>query len=107
MRKSAIVLGGLTAAAVLVGLAYGQDKTKITIESWRNDDLKIWNTQIIPAFNKKYPNIEVIFAPSAPTEYNAALDAKTSGRIGRRPDHLPPLRPVARNLPERSARGFK
>jgi raffinose/stachyose/melibiose transport system substrate-binding protein len=49
---------------------------EITIESWRNDDLRIWNEQIIPAFNAKYPDIQVTFAPTAPTEYNAALAAK-------------------------------
>ena len=55
------------------------EKVTLTIESWRNDDLKIWQDTIIPAFNKHYPNIEVIFAPSAPTEYNAALNAKLEG----------------------------
>ena len=53
-----------------------QNKVKLTIESWRNDDLKIWQETILPAFMKKYPNIEVVFAPSAPTEYNAVLDTK-------------------------------
>ncbi len=76
MKKAATVAFLLATGAILGGLALSQDKTKISIESWRNDDLKIWQTQIIPAFNKKFPNIEVVFAPSAPTEYNAALDAK-------------------------------
>ncbi len=51
----------------------------LTIESWRNDDLAIWQDVLIPAFNEKYPDIEVIFAPTAPTEYNAALNAKLEG----------------------------
>ncbi len=54
-------------------------KVTLTIESWRNDDLTIWQDQIIPAFNKEYPNIEVIFAPSAPAEYNGALNTKLEG----------------------------
>lgn len=54
-------------------------KVTLTIESWRNDDLKIWQETIIPAFNKTYPDIEVIFSPSAPTEYNAALNTKLEG----------------------------
>ncbi len=41
------------------------DAVTITIESWRNDDLPIWQDVIIPAFNAQYPNIEVIFAPTA------------------------------------------
>lgn len=48
----------------------------VTIESWRNDDLAIWNELIIPAFNEHHPDIEVIFAPAAPTEYNAVLASK-------------------------------
>ena len=49
---------------------------KIVIESWRNDDLVIWEDTIIPAFNRHYPDIEVVFSPTAPAEYNAALNAK-------------------------------
>jgi raffinose/stachyose/melibiose transport system substrate-binding protein len=48
----------------------------LTIESWRNDDLAIWQATIIPAFEKTHPGIAVTFAPTAPTEYNAALNAK-------------------------------
>lgn len=75
MKKliGALALGLLATAAFSPALA---QKTKLTIESWRNDDLKIWRDTILPAFMKKNPNIEVVFAPSAPTEYNAALEAK-------------------------------
>jgi raffinose/stachyose/melibiose transport system substrate-binding protein len=55
------------------------EKVTLTIESWRNDDLSIWQDVIIPAFNEHYPNIEVVFAPTAPAEYNAALNAKLEG----------------------------
>jgi raffinose/stachyose/melibiose transport system substrate-binding protein len=67
----------LMASSILgtAGLAIAQDKT-ITIESWRNDDLAIWQEKLIPAFEAKNPGIKVVFAPSAPTEYNAALNAK-------------------------------
>lgn len=51
----------------------------LTIESWRNDDLKIWQDQIIPAFEKSHPGIKVVFQPTAPTEYNAALNTKLEG----------------------------
>jgi raffinose/stachyose/melibiose transport system substrate-binding protein len=59
-----------------LGSALAQGKVRLSIESWRNDDLKIWQETILPAFMKKYPNIEVVFAPTAPTEYNAVLDTK-------------------------------
>jgi raffinose/stachyose/melibiose transport system substrate-binding protein len=55
------------------------EKVTLTIESWRNDDLKIWQDTIIPAFNAEHPNIEVVFAPTAPAEYNGALNAKLEG----------------------------
>lgn len=61
---------------LLLGGLAGAQKTTLTIESWRNDDLKIWRDTIIPAFEKANPNIHVVFAPSAPAEYNAVLDAK-------------------------------
>ncbi len=55
------------------------EKVTLTIESWRNDDLKIWSDQIIPAFEKSHPNIHVVFQPTAPTDYNAALNSKLEG----------------------------
>ena len=69
---------GVAAAAVIAGLAAAHAGT-IKIESWRNDDADIWNSQIIPAFNKQYPDIKVEFSPSAPKEYNAALNARLAG----------------------------
>ena len=55
------------------------EKVTLTIESWRNDDLAIWQDTIIPAFNAEYPNIEVVFAPTAPTEYDGVLNTKLEG----------------------------
>ncbi|MBD8554098.1 carbohydrate ABC transporter substrate-binding protein [Rhizobium sp. CFBP 8762] len=72
------VLSGLLLASTILGsaaLAQAQDKT-LTIESWRNDDLSIWQEKLIPAFEAKHPGIKVVFSPTAPTEYNAALNAK-------------------------------
>jgi raffinose/stachyose/melibiose transport system substrate-binding protein len=67
-------------AAVAVGaLASSASAGKLTIESWRNDDAAIWKDKIIPAFNAKYPDITVEFAPTAPKEYNAALNARLEG----------------------------
>ena len=63
---------------VFAGVSYAQDDTSGTllIESWRNDDLTIWQDVIIPAFNEAYPNIEVTFAPSPPADYNGLLSSK-------------------------------
>ncbi len=69
---------GVALAALLAGLA-AAEAGSLKIESWRNDDADIWNSKIIPAFNKHYPDIKVEFAPSAPAEYNAALNARLAG----------------------------
>lgn len=65
----------LLASTLLAGTAAMADTT-LTIESWRNDDLTVWQNTIIPAFEKAHPDIKVVFAASAPTEYNAALNSK-------------------------------
>ncbi len=75
MKKT--LTGLLLASTVLAsaGLANAQDVT-LTIESWRNDDLEIWQQKIIPAFEAKHPGIKVKFTPSAPAEYNGVLNSK-------------------------------
>ena len=67
----------LMASSMLASASYAsaQDKT-LTIESWRNDDLAVWQDKIIPAFEAKNPGIKVTFSPMAPTEYNSAVNAK-------------------------------
>ena len=44
-------------------IANAEDVT-LTIESWRNDDLSIWQDKIIPAFEAQNPGIKVKFTPS-------------------------------------------
>ncbi|HET8728117.1 MAG TPA: ABC transporter substrate-binding protein [Alphaproteobacteria bacterium] len=69
---------GASLAALATGwsaLAQAQSG-ELVIESWRNDDLAVWQDVIIPAFNEHYPDVTVTFQPSAPDEYNAALNAK-------------------------------
>ncbi|MFU8839762.1 MAG: ABC transporter substrate-binding protein [Nitriliruptoraceae bacterium] len=51
----------------------------LVMESWRNDDLAIWEDVILPAFHDQNPDIRVTFQPTAPDEYNAALEAKLEG----------------------------
>lgn len=60
-----LLLSLLTAGAARAGT--------VLIESWRVDDKAVWETVLIPAFEKKHPGIEVRFAPTAPTEYDAGL----------------------------------
>ncbi|WEX10391.1 ABC transporter substrate-binding protein [Chelativorans sp. AA-79] len=74
-RQLITILAASSVLAGTAGTASAQDVT-LTIESWRNDDLAIWQEQLIPAFEEANPGIKVVFSPSAPTEYNAALNAK-------------------------------
>ncbi len=54
-------------------------RTKLVIESWRNDDLSIWQDKIIPAFEAKYPEHPRRIPPAAPAEYNGVLNTKLEG----------------------------
>lgn len=65
----------LLASTFMAGAAAAQDVT-LTVESWRNDDLQIWQDTIIPAFESANPGIKINFAPTAPAEYNAVLNSK-------------------------------
>ena len=65
----------LLATTFLATSALAEDTTLI-IESWRNDDLTLWQEKIIPAFEAANPGIKVKFTPSAPAEYNAVLNSK-------------------------------
>ncbi|AYY12450.1 carbohydrate ABC transporter substrate-binding protein [Actinobacteria bacterium YIM 96077] len=56
-----------------------QEQVELLIESWRNDDLAVWEDVILPAFHEEHPNIQVTFQPTAPDEYDAALEAKLEG----------------------------
>ncbi len=61
------------------GDAASGDAVTISIESWRSDDLAIWNDEIIPAFEAANPGISVEFSPTPPADYNAALATRLEG----------------------------
>ncbi|WP_197918927.1 ABC transporter substrate-binding protein [Thiosulfatihalobacter marinus] len=74
MSQKSLILALMGSTLIATG-ALAQDAT-LTIESWRNDDLTLWQDKIIPAFEAKNPGIKVKFTPSAPAEYNAVLNSK-------------------------------
>lgn len=78
MKKSGflIVVLVLAVAVMAFGPVAAQDSNTLVIESWRNDDLTIWQDVIIPAFNAQYPDIQVVFSPSPPADYNGLLNSK-------------------------------
>lgn len=74
--------GGVAARNTLLALLLASGTAQagtLTIESWRVDDKTLWETVLIPAFQKKHPGIEVKFSPTAPTEYDSTLNARLSG----------------------------
>ena len=88
MKKAIVLISVLVLLLPLSLFAGGgkdsesvDEKVTITIESWRNDDLGIWQDVLIPAFNKHHPEIEVRFEPTAPAEYNSALNARLEGGV--------------------------
>jgi raffinose/stachyose/melibiose transport system substrate-binding protein len=83
--KSRIAPMALALAAAMIALAGcsggggGGDTVTLQFESWRPEDAAIWNSQIIPAFEKNHPDIKVVFAPTKATEYDAALKTRLQG----------------------------
>lgn len=73
--KTAKLMSAMLATTIVAGSAAAEDVTLI-IESWRNDDLTIWQDKLIPAFEAEHPGIKLKFTPSAPAEYNSVLNAK-------------------------------
>lgn len=70
------ILGtAVLAGTVISGAAWAQDVT-LNIESWRNDDIAVWQDTLIPAFEAANPGIKVTFSPTAPADYNAVLNSK-------------------------------
>lgn len=55
------------------------ETVELVIESWRNDDLAIWEDTIIPAFEAANPGITLTFSPTAPDEYNGVLQTRLEG----------------------------
>jgi raffinose/stachyose/melibiose transport system substrate-binding protein len=75
--KTLKVLSAMALMAMSVGAFTAQAQTvSLTIESWRNDDLPIWEDVILPAFMAQHPDIEVTFTPSPPADYNALLNSR-------------------------------
>src|SRR5579859_2028625 len=83
LRKAGAL--GAVAAMLLMAVqatAVNAAGTTITIESWRTDDVDLWDS-FIADFNKTHPDITVKFQPTAPDQYNGVLSAKLdSGTAG-------------------------
>ena len=80
-RGSIPILIGLAMAALLPLTTAAQAKVEFTLGSWRADDVAQM-TQLLAAFNQKYPNIVIKFDPTNPPDYNAALHLQLQSGIG-------------------------
>ncbi|GHD69191.1 ABC transporter substrate-binding protein [Jeongeupia chitinilytica] len=76
MQGNRFIRTALCAALLAAGAAQAGN---LTIESWRTDDKALWEDVLIPAFNKKYPDVKVKFVPTAPTEYDSSLQTRLTG----------------------------
>ncbi|MFN8530209.1 MAG: ABC transporter substrate-binding protein [Anaerolineae bacterium] len=77
MKKLLLSIFVLSILSVLaIAPIAAQDGGPLVIESWRNDDLTIWQDVIIPAFNAQYPDIQVVFNPTPPADYNGILNSR-------------------------------
>ena len=81
------LLNSLMLATALCGVcapAFAEDVT-LTIESWRNDDLAIWQDKLIPAFEAKNPGIKPVpLAISSPVAHSTHRWRSTTRAISPR-----------------------
>ena len=78
MKQMMMKTTATAALCLAAGGALAQEVT-LTIESWRSEDQAIWDDTLIPAFEESHPDINLDFQPTAPTDYNAALNARLEG----------------------------
>ncbi|MEC7963216.1 MAG: ABC transporter substrate-binding protein [Pseudomonadota bacterium] len=74
MKKT--IFGALLSGTALAASGALAADVTLNIESWRTDDLTLWQDKIIPAFEAANPGIKLNFNPTAPAEYNAVLNSK-------------------------------
>jgi len=81
MKKVYLLVVFVLLALLVVPVAAQEAEpgAKLVIESWRQDDIPIWNDVIIPAFNKVHPEIQVIFQPTKQEDYNGQLNTRLAG----------------------------
>ncbi|MCA0251237.1 MAG: extracellular solute-binding protein [Actinobacteria bacterium] len=90
MRHTSSVVAVLAATALAAGLTgcsgtaggEGGDSVTITIGTWRTEDTVMWEEDIIPAFEKAHPGVNVEYAPIDTNDYNAAIQSQIEGGTG-------------------------
>ena len=76
MKKALLLSFILVLVLGMVVPAQAQDeKVTLVMGSWRVDDVAQMEA-VLAAFNEAYPNIEVVFDPTNPPDYNATLQSQ-------------------------------
>ncbi len=63
----------LCSAMLALGLSLSVSATELVIETWRVEDAKLWQEQILPSFHARYPDISVKLTPVPSSEYQATV----------------------------------
>ena len=86
--RHALIRSALTSlgVAMAAGAALADEAVTLKLGSWRTEDIAVWQDKVLPAFEAKYPNIKVEFAPINTNEYNAAIQSQIEAGAG--PDLL-------------------
>ncbi|MGG7507167.1 ABC transporter substrate-binding protein [Plantibacter sp. YIM 135249] len=90
MRSKIAPFAVLTVAAIGLGLAGcsadsgggNGDSVKIVVGTWRTEDAAMWESDIIPEFQKTHPGIEVEYAPVDTNDYNATIQSQIDSGTG-------------------------
>lgn len=79
VRSYSAMLAVSVMALSSVGVSAADEDVTLTLESWRVDDVAVWEDTIIPAFEAANPGIKLEFQPTFTTEYPAALRTRLEG----------------------------
>ncbi|MCU1509150.1 MAG: sugar transporter, substrate-binding protein [Glaciihabitans sp.] len=91
MRSKLAPFALVVVAAVGIGLtgcSTGTDTggttktTTITFGNWRTEDAKLWENDVIPAFEKTHPGIKVVYRATDTNDYNAAIQSQVDSGTG-------------------------
>ena len=63
----------LCSAIMALGLSLSVSATELVIETWRVEDAKLWQEQILPSFHARYPDITVKLTPVPSSEYQTTV----------------------------------
>lgn len=68
-----------TAANDSSGEKKESEKIEIVIESWRTDDIAVWEDVVLPAYMDRHPEVTVKFNATSNSEYGTTLTTKLQG----------------------------